>query len=271
MRTAAAASLLGLCSCTSLTMAEPQIHVSPYLAVYELRGKVALQSETSPGGPIEDNEPQAMRTFGQDHHREDVGVRVDIGDGFAGFRVDYYRLDMGTADDGVLTDDWGRLPAGDTVAASAVMDELRVGYLERLFSFETEYRDQPLKFAVAGGAVLAHRDLSLRARSGGGASQRIDIDGYVAYPALRARLGWREVALDVEYALAPGDFVLGGDFDDLQQDFEARLAYTLPMRDVTFFGGYRYSELPAVGTANGFRYDSDLRIAGFQFGVVLTF
>jgi hypothetical protein len=271
MRTAAIAGLLCLGSCTSLTMAEPEILVSPYLAVYQLRGDVGMQSQPTPGGPLQENAPQTMRTFGQDHHREDVGVRVDIGDRFGGFRLDYYRLDMGTGETGTLGADYGNLLAGDVVSMTATMDEFRIGYLEPLFAVETEYRDQPLKFRVAGGAVLAHRSLSLQARDDAGTrSQRTEIDGDVVYPAVRAQVSWRDFALDVDYAVSP-ELTLGGDFDGLQQDFEARLSYTLPMRDVTFFGGYRYSELPAKGSEGGLRYDADLVIDGFQFGLVLTF
>ncbi|MBX3462183.1 MAG: hypothetical protein KF830_03355 [Planctomycetes bacterium] len=270
MRIAAAVGLLGLCSCTSLTMAEPQIHVSPYLAVYQLRGKTGMQSRPTPSDPLEDNAPQSLRTFGLDHYKEDVGVRVEIGDGFGGVRFDYYRLDMGTTKSGVLGDDYGALQAGDDVRMKADMDELRASYLEPLFDLETEYRNQPLKFRFAAGAVLAYRDLNLRASTVDGArSQRTQIEGNVVYPAIRARLTWRDVALDIDYAVSP-DLALGGDFEGLQQDFEARLSYRLPLRDITLFGGYRYSELVAEGTQGEFRYDADLRLDGFQFGVVLT-
>ena len=55
------------------------------------------------------------------------------------------------------------------------------------------------------------------------------------------------------------------------EDVEARLAWTLAKHDVTFFGGYRYSELPGEGDAGGFDYDADLIIDGFQLGVSVTF
>jgi hypothetical protein len=270
MRTIAIVTLAGFCSCSSLTMAEPQLHVSPYLAVYQLRGDIAMQSQPTPGGPLQDNAPQSLRTFGQDHYREDVGVRVDLGDGFGGARFDYYRLDMGTSRSGALTADYGQLLAGDVVSMTADGDELRIGYLEPLFDLETEYREQPLKFRFAAGGVLAYRDFNLRAKTVDGArSQRTDIDGNVFYPAVRARVQWRDFSLDVDYALSP-DLVLSGDYEGVLQDFEVRLAYTMPLRDVTLFGGFRYSELPAESTADGFAYDADLRLDGFQFGLVLT-
>ena len=271
MRLAATAPFLCLCACT-LTTAEPQIHVAPYLAVYRLRGDTSMQSQPTPSGPGQDNAPQTMRTFGQDHHREDVGVRVDIGDGFGGFRVDYYRLDMGTAETGVLTADWGALRAGDVVQMSAAMDEVRLGYLEPFVDVKSEYRDHPLRVRFAAGGVFAYRGLDLRARTEDGSrTQGVSIHGDVLYPALRAQVAYRDVSLDVEYAIAPDALVLGGDFDGVQQDFEARIGYSLPMRDITFYGGYRYSEVPAEGTEGGLRYDADLVIDGFQFGVRVTF
>jgi hypothetical protein len=45
----------------------------------------------------------------------------------------------------------------------------------------------------------------------------------------------------------------------------------MPIHDVTFFGGYRYSRLHADGTADGFGYRTDLVIDGWQFGVTVTF
>jgi len=272
MRTAATAGLLCLCSsCTSLTMAEPQILVSPYLAVYQLRGELGMQSQPVPNGPLQENAPQSARTLGQEHHHEDLGIRVDVGDGFGGLRIDYYLLDMGTSQPGALTADFGRLFATDVVTLNARMDDLRIGYLEPVFDFESEYRERPLKFRFAAGGVLAHRSMSLRVRTDDRQrSQNADVDGDVVFPAVRAQVSWREFALDLDYAVSP-ELSLGGDFDGLQQDFEARLSYTLPLRDVTFFGGYRYSEFPAQGTTDGFRYDADLGIDGFQFGLVLTF
>ncbi len=271
MRTAATIGLLCLGSCTSLTMAEPQVLVSPYLAVYQLRGSLGMQSQPAANGPLQNNAPQTARTLGQDHHHEDIGVRVDIGDGFGGFRLDYYMMDMGSAHPGALTADFGRLFATDVVTLQAKMDDLRLGYLEPLFDLETEYREQPLKFRFAAGGVLAHRSMKLRVRTDDTLrTQNASVDGDVVCPAVRAEVSWHDVALDLDYAISP-DLALGGDYGGTQQDFEARLSYRIPMRDVTFFGGYRYSEFPAKGSADGFGYDADLKLDGFQFGLVLTF
>ncbi len=254
-----------------MVLAEPRVLVSPYLAVYQLRGDIAMQSQPSPGSPLQDNAAQTLLTFGQDHHHEDIGVRADIGDGFGGIRIDYYKLDMNTSRTGVIDADWGRLLAGDEVRMRADMDELRLGYLEPLGTVRTTYRDRPLALRFAVGGVLAHRDLSLQARTVDGArTQNVEIDGDVLYAAARLQATWRDFAFDADYAASP-EIVLSGDFEDLLQDLELRASYTMPLHDVTFFAGYRLSALTAKGDANGFGYDADLTIDGFQFGLSVTF
>jgi hypothetical protein len=272
MRALAAVTVATLLSaCSSTTFAEPRILVSPYLALYQLRGDVGVQSEPVPNGPLQDNPAQSMRTLGQDHHHEDVGVRADIGDGFAGARIDYYKLDMGTSHSGTLGADWGRLLIGDTVSMRAEMDELRIGWLESLGTIRTTWRDQPLALRFAAGGVFAHRDLDLRARTEGGVrTQNVEIEGDVVYGAARFRAAWHDWAFDAEYAASPG-IVLSGDFEHLLQDLELRLSYTMPLHDVTFFGGWRLSTFEAKGRADVFSWDADLTIDGFQLGVSLTF
>lgn len=259
-----------LAGCTSTVLAEPRLHVSPYLALYQVRGTVGTQSEPVPGGGLQDNAPQTMRTFGQDHYREDVGVRALFGDGFGGLGVDYLKLEQNAARGDALTADWGRLLVTDVVKMNVEMDELRVGYLEPLLHVRTTWRDQPLAMRLAGGAVLAHRAIELRATTIDGLRrQNVEIDGDVAYAAARFRAKWRDLAFDVDYAISP-ELVLGGDFDGVLHDVEARLAYSLPLYDVTFFAGYRYSEFEADGDANGFGYAADLSIDGFQLGMTVT-
>lgn len=271
MRATLVPAALVLAGCSTTTMAEPRILVSPYLALYQLRGDVAVQSQPVAPGPIQDNPPERLRTFGQDHHREDVGVRADIGDGFGGLRVDYYRLDQNTSKQGVLAADWGRLLEGDTVRMRAEMDELRIGYLEPLLTTRTTWREQPLTLRLAAGGVFTHRSMVLRARTEDGTrTQNLELEGDVVSVAARCRAAWRDWALDADYAISP-EIVLSGDFESVLQDLELRLAYTLPLHDVTFFGGYRLSLFEAVGDANGFRYDADLTIDGFQLGVAVTF
>jgi hypothetical protein len=260
-----------LSGCTATLLYEPRILVSPYLAVYQLRGDIGLQSDPGGGAPPVDNAPQTMRTFGQDSHKEDLGVRADIGDGFAGLRLDYYQLDMGTSHPGVLEDDWGSLLQGESVRMKAKMNEFRLAYLEPLLATKGSYRERPIEFRLAAGGVLAYRDMALRAMTDDGVGrQNVDIEGSVAYGALRGRVTWFDVAFDLDYAVSPG-LTLGGDWDGLQQDIELRASYTLPMRDVTFFGGWRYSTLEATGTMSGLEYDADLGIDGFQLGVTFSF
>ena len=265
----ATASLLS--SCTATLLFQPQVLVSPYLTEYQLRGNTSLQSVPGGGGPPQDNPSQSMRTFGQDHHRDDVGVRVDVGDGFAGLRLDYFRLDQGTAHTGVLDGDWGALQTSDVVRMRAEMDELRLGYLDPMWQTSASWRDEPLTFEVAAGGVFSYRSLVLRAQTDDGmVHQDVQIEGNNLYPAARCRVGWRNIAFDVDYAISP-NLDLSGDFGGVLQDLELRASYTLPMRDITFFGGYRYSTLEADGHAGVLAYDADLRIDGFQFGLVVSF
>lgn len=272
MRALAAVVLASLLSsCTATLLFEPQVLVSPYLAVYQLRGKVGVQDDPGGGQPLQDNPQQPMRTFGHDRHKEDVGVRIDVGDGFAGLRVDYYRLDMGTSHTGRLGADWGALQAGDLVQMRAEMDELRIGYLEPLWASKTDWREQPLSFEFAAGAVLAHRAMHLRAQTEDGVRrQTLRADGDSVYPAARFRAGWRDFTVDAEYAISPRlDF--GGDFGGVLQDLELRASWAMPLRDLVFFAGYRYSELSADGHDGALGYDADLVLDGFQLGMTISF
>ena len=126
---------------------------------------------------------------------------------------------------------------------------------------------------VARVSMFATRSMSLEGRQQipGSRAQDLDLSGDVIYAALRGRATWQQFALDVDIALAPEEFVLGGDLEDFSQDIEARVSYSLPQRDISFFAGVRYSEFAASGVANGFRYDTDLVVDGFQLGVLVTF
>lgn len=270
MRTLALAVAVCVVAGCTTTMAEPRLLVSPYVAVYRLRGDIAMQSEPTPGA-VQDNAAVDLREFGQQHYREDFGVRADFGDGFGGLRVDYYKLDQNTNDRGALANDFGALPATDVVRMNVEMDELRIGYLEPLWRWKTDWRERPFQLQFAAGAVFAHREMDLRAASLVSArEQKTEIEGDVVCPAARLRLGWRDFAIDADYAISPG-FSLGGDFEGTLQDIEVRASYTVAMRDVTFFGGWRYSTLPAEGRAGNLAYDADLVLDGFQLGVTVTF
>jgi hypothetical protein len=258
-------------SCTSTVLADPALYVSPYLALYQLGGTTKMQSESE--GVTVDNPQQKLRSFGQDRHREDVGLRADIGDGFGGIRAEYYRLDMDTSRKGELAHDWGSLLQGDMVSVYAEMDEVRLGYLEPFADIRTEYRDEELRLQFAGGGIFATRSMTLQGRQDipGTRAQDLTITGDVVYLAARARATWKQFAFDLDYAVAPEEFVLSGDVEDFSQDIEARLSYRLPQRDISFFAGLRYSTISASGDANGFRYDNEMTIDGFQLGFTVTF
>ena len=260
-------------SCTSTVLADPALYVSPYLALYQLGGTTKMQSEGVVPLDIVDNPQQKLRSFGQDRHREDVGLRADIGDGFGGIRAEYYRLDMDTSRKGELEHDWGSLLQGDMVSVYAEMDEVRLGYLEPFADIRTEYRNEELRLQFAGGGIFATRSMTLQGRQDipGTRAQDLTITGDVVYLAARARATWKQFAFDLDYAVAPEEFVLSGDVEDFSQDLEARLSYRLPQRDISFFAGLRYSTISASGDANGFRYDNEMTIDGFQLGFTVTF
>lgn len=269
MRTLLIGAAVILAGCNTFpVMADPRIAVSPYLSEYRLLGNVAIQND--PGTGPENNAAQSLRTFGFGSHEDDVGVRADIGDGFAGLRLDYYRLTMNTARTGVLTDDFGALVSGDIVGMAATMDEFRLGWTESILGEKFTFRGQPLQLRLAIGGVYAHRDLAMHMRSDDGLRrQDVHNGGDAFYPKVHFRADLRHVALDLEYAIAPG--LVTGDFDGTQQDFEARLSYSVPFQDVTLFAGYRYSELSAKGDEGGLAFDSDLELSGYQFGLLVTF
>ncbi len=258
--------------CTSTVLTEPVLHASPYLALYRLRGDTQMQSEDPGTGGVQDNAAQPLRNFGHERHREDVGLRLDLGDGFSGLRADYYKLDMNTARSGELTADWGQLLQGDFASVRAAMDELRLGYAHPLLDVAMDYRDDELRLQLAAGGVFATRSMTMRGREDTMQRfQNLDFKGDIAYAAVRARASWQDFALDLEYAIAPEDFILSGDFEDDSQDFEARFHYQLPQRDILVFAGWRYSEFTSTGTADGYQFENDLVLDGFQLGVLVTF
>jgi hypothetical protein len=255
--------------CSATVLYEPKLQISPYLAVYQLRGDAAVQTRS--GGGVANNSPQSMRTFGQDRFREDFGIRADLGDGFGGARLDYYRLDMDTTKSGELTADWGNLQAGDAVRMRATMDEFRLGYVEPLWTGKFLLRERPLEVRLGAGGHLARRDLTLRGRSvDGSRAQNLHLDGDLIYAAARARVSWQRVQFDIDYGVSP-DLALRGDFGRLQQDLELRIGYTVPLREITVFAGYRFCDLDASGREGAVGYRADLQLEGFQFGVAMTF
>lgn len=269
MRVLALPALPFLFAACGTTVAEPRVTVAPYLAVYQLRGNAGLQSNAS-GAPT-DTQRQDLHAFGQGQFDEDLGARVDIGDGFGGIRFEYFRLHDSTSDKGTLTDDWGSLRAGDQAHMNASMDEFRIGYVQPVWTGHANVRDQQVDLRFGAGGYFAHRDLQLHTASETGTTQNLEVrDHGLLYPAVRGRAAWHELSFDLDYAFCPG-FSLGGDFHGWQQDVDVRLAYTLARHDITFFGGWRYSTWSANGHEGGLAFDTDLILDGFQFGVQFTF
>ncbi len=269
------ASLLSACAllagCSSTTLAEPRLLVSPYLAIYQMRGETGMQSQPVPNGPIQDNPPQSMRNFGQDRHDDNPGLRLDLGDDFAGARFDFLKLDMYSSRKGVLGADWGALQMNDLVRMEIQMDEFRLGYLENVYDTQTEWRGSPLTLRFAAGGMFSRRSVVMRGQTEDG-MRRQDArpEGVNFYPAARARAQWRDFSLDLDYAISP-DLSLSGDFTDTLQDMEFRLSYAVPLRDMTFFAGFRYSQIQAEGNQGTFRYDADLTLDGYQLGLQIVF
>lgn len=262
-----------LCGCELVpTMAEPKIQVAPYLSEYSLRGKTAMDTVSS--GTVTHHAEHPLRDFGVGAHEDDFGIRGDIGNGFAGLRLDYYRMSASTSRRTTLGDGWGRVQGGDLAGMNTVMDEFRVGYAQEVVREKFDFhRLQDVQFRLAPGVVLAHRDLSLdgfedtRARS-----QSLNAsDNGVVYPALRARLQYQEVALDVEYAISPPGFDFGGDFKGTSQDFETRLSYEFEMHDVEVFVAYRHSSFQVNGSEDGQNYTGDFVLDGLQVGMRVGF
>lgn len=249
------------------SLEDPAIQVSPYYATYKLTGTTALQS-VGDTGAIEDNQRMKLESFGYDDHEDDVGLRVDVGDGFGGFRIDYLRLDNSSTRKGVLADDWGVLRQGDPVHVAAELDEFRIGYVGEVLAHRFGERDRAVDVRLGVGAVLAHRDLALRVQEDNGLrSQNINhSDRGVIYPALRARATWRDFYLDGEYAWSP-NLNLGGDFDGDQHDLELRLGYAVPLQDVAVFAAWRLSQWEIDGRIGVLRHEADLQLTGWQFGV----
>jgi hypothetical protein len=267
MRVLLCGSALALASCNSFPVpANPAVHVSPYLAKYQLRGDVGMQS--NPGTGVENNADQSIAALGQGSHGDDFGIRADIGDGFSGIRLDYYRMELGPSGPGTLTDELGALPTGEAATLEPRMDEWRLAWTQSVLDGALAWRGDPVRVRGAVGATWANRDLSMDLQSTT-ASQGIDQSGDSLYATARMRATLKQVSLDVEYSLCPE--LHTGDWEGLAHDIETRLSYAIPFQDVTVFAGYRYSMLEGGGSRGGLEHDTDLVIDGFQLGVTVTF
>lgn len=265
--------LLPFCACNATpTLAEPQIQIAPYYAMYKLSGMAGMDTVSS--GTVTHNPRRSLEEFGFGDHEDDVGVRGEIGNGFAGLRVDWYRMDSGTSRRAPLPDPWGALQTGDLAGMHAVLDELRIGYAEEVLRQKFDFRElKDLEFRLAPGVVFAHRDLSLNVDEDT-FTRRQDLDASdkgVVYGALRARLQYQNVFADVEYAISPPGFDFGGDFRGLLQDFEARLSYQFELRDIEVFAGWRRSTFGVNGNQDEQNFTGDFVLSGFMVGVRIGF
>lgn len=259
-----------LSSACTATFADPKLYLSPYYAVYRLRGDATVQTDPGGGAPRQNNPRQPLSTFGVGSHENDVGLRAEVGDGFGGIRADYYRMTMNTMRRGVLAEDFGQMQQGDFALMSSVMDELRLSWIEPVWSATTQWREEDMTFHVGAGAQATYRDLTLHARTPDDARrQSVPISGETAAAAARFRVEWQRIAVDCDYAISP-HLSLGGDFGGLQQDFELRGSYHVPLRDMTFFAAYRWSDFGGDGSADGLGYAADFKLDGFQLGLTVT-
>lgn len=250
---------------------EPKLQFSPYLSVYEITGKTRMQSFDGSGNVV-DNSYVNLREMGGGHHDEDVGGRIDVGDGFSTFRVDYLRLDTNSSRTNAISDDWGSLVQGDVVHMGATMDELRVGYVNEVWSGKFGAKEREWQMQVGVGAVLAWRDMRMDVVENNLVRQQkinASEDGSIA-PAVRARATYKNWFLEGEYAISPEGWSVGGDFDGTQQDLEVRLGYQIPLQDVVVFAGWRWSQYDITGYEGALRHDDVFTLSGFQFGVSIT-
>jgi hypothetical protein len=261
--------VLGACALPP-ALEDPKLQFTPYLSVYEVTGKTRMQSFNGGGGVV-DNNSINLRDMGGGHHDEDVGGRVDVGDGFSTFRVDYLRLDANSSRKNAIPDDWGALVQGDVVHMGTIMDEVRVGYVNEVWHGTFGEKERQVDVRVGLGAVLGWRNMKMEVVEDNLVRQQTihaDDDGSIA-PAVRARASLRGWFLETEYAISPEGWSFGGDFDSTQ-DLEVRIGYQIPLQDVAVYAGWRWSQYEISGTEGSLRHDDDLTLTGFQFGVVIT-
>ncbi len=259
----------GAAACSGVPGLEyPQIALAPQYTSLRWSGRAQMQSSDGSGG-VRQNPPVAHRELGLGHHDDDAGIAIECGDGFSGADFGYLRLDQYSTLPGTLSSDFGGLMAGDAVTARVTMDELRLRYVAALLDVAAE---SGVGFELGAGAALAHRNVKMRfEQSGGARGQRLALrDDGVPYLAARARLSYRVFGLRADYAISP-HAAFGGDFDGTLWDLEVLGTFTFTDQDLTAFGGYRRSALPARGSEGGFAYDTDFSLDGWVLGVRFIF
>ena len=251
---------------------DPEIALSPRYYALELEGEARMQSVVN--GRIVNNPPQGVEEFGQKDRDDDVGGQIAIGDGFSGIEFDYMKVEIDDSALGVLTADFGAVPAGTLVQSRFDLEEFRVGYTAELFAHELSVTEaEPLLVRLGAGAALAHRegDLTLESDTDPDLVEAIEFkDNGLLFATARARLEYVGAALQFDWGYHP-DFDFGGEFQGEMHDVEITASYTLEAQDVTFLVGYRYSQLPATGSSRGLRYDTDFELEGWMLGFTFRF
>lgn len=247
--------------------ADPRIDLGGVVAFYRLRGRARMQSAGA--GGAQNNPAIALRDFALGERDDDVGASLSVGDGFSGFDVQYLKLTMRDTSTGTLTAPFGPLPQGESVFTVFEGDEIRGRYIAELLPLPL---GDELKLSLGGGGVLAHRGLKFFPRSvATNSGPLLDIkDDGVAYVAARGRLSRGPVAAVLDWAYSP-DLTFGGDFDGTLQDIELSLRYTAELQNVELFVGWRYSDLPVAGVAQGLDYAAKFRMDGYFVGGAFRF
>lgn len=262
-----APTLLGGCAWIP-GLDDPGFTVAPRMELMEIRGKTRMQSIS--GGLKIDNPTIDLDDFGAADRDEAYGGTLAIGDGFSGLEISYLQLDARSSRRGTLTSDWGALRQGDQVTPEYRFDEYRIRYVARVFGYEI--MEDKADIVLGVGAMLAHRDMRFAANEVSGArSQKVkSSDDGLPYLGGRLRADYLQFGAQVDYMINP-DVDFGGDYEGVNQDFEARLFYTLEDQDLTLFAAYRRQELGASGNEGVFRFDSDLTLASFVLGFSFRF
>lgn len=244
----------------------PHVELGAYLGLYTLQGRAKMQSAGAQG--VQDNPGMRLSEFGLGERDDDVGGILSVGDGFSGIDLNYLQVAMRDTQPGTLSAAFGRLAPGDMVTTTVEMDEWRVRYIAKLFEHTFANR---MRVELGVGAALAHRSLDFAAIKDNGDGQIIRPgDSGVPYLAARARGTLGAASINLDWAYDDGiDF--GGDFDGRLQDVELTGRYEFAGQDVTLIAGYRVSDLPVKGTQGSFDYAADLRLEGFQLGMLLRF
>ena len=266
MRISAVALLLGVGGCSFLPgLEEPELTIAPQLVLLEVRGTTNMLSatQTGPFGPM------PLTDFGVGDRDADYGGSLRLGDGFSGVELGFTRLENKSSDEGLLTNDWGNLLAGDTVKSQLDGLEIRLRYLAGLFDHEL---DNGVRIQLGAGAAVGYRGYTFKSFDINGVRrQEIDIqDDGMPYAAARGRVSYLGFGAQVDYGINP-DVPLGGDFDGLTQDLELLATYTFEDQNITAHAGYRRTWLEADGREGPLWYEIDLTIDGYVLGLEFTF